>query len=322
MTKEEKKMADTTEISTQPTEPIDDGFSLSIDRPVENTSTFQPTDYDGAEPSATPAPEAPPAGPKKLLRIDMGDGKYYTAETERELLQKVVDGKKEADRYINELKTLKAGAQPTATNVTIQPKTPMYTGDLPEKYDHQTYLNMITEDPIKAQRYINREIYGADPVEMLRHASTVSTKVEQQLIGAEFKRRNPDFPANEGSVDVVVDMMRRNNLPYNLVNLEWSYNEAKRQGRLNPGAATPEGEIEYEDISFGAPQQTAVPQPMKTATVAATPVAPAGHQRRGAGAPRTPGNGTGVTPVVGEADPYSMPLEELRKQIESKGLRR
>jgi len=298
-----------------PTAPIpeeDAPLGLSIDQPPVPMDAFSRPEYDGAPPSEESAPaEAAPA-PKKMLRVDMGNGKYYTAESERELLQKLVDGKKEADRYIEELKALKAAAPPsTSINATVHPRIPTNDSDLPEKYDHQTYLDMLGNDPKKATRYINREIYGGDPAEMLQHAYTIANQVQEHMTAAEFRRLNPDYIPSDAAADVLTDIAAKHGLdPRNLPALEWCWTEAKRSGRLSAGQVNPDGEVEYEDINFASPAATGTVVPI------ARPNAP---QRRGATAPPAPRGGGGNAQGTEPIDPYSIPLEDLRKAIESKG---
>ena len=295
----------------QPDEPL----GLSIDQPINNQPAIQmPTEYDGAEPSTEPATEVTTPAGKKLLRIDMGNGKYYTAETERELLQKVVDGKKEADRYIEELKHLKPAPAPAATSVTVTPRTPINYGDLPEKYDHQTYLNMLAEDPVKAQRYVMREIYGdIDPVQALQHSYSVANQVQQQMTAAEFHRRNPDYQASPEAADAIFGVLKDNGLdPNSVAHLEWGYREAQRLGKLAAPVVSDGGDVEYEDITFGTPA------PKPTATVVPINRGAPPPQRRGASAPQTPRGGSGTQTPQEPVDPYSMPLDDLRKMIEGK----
>lgn len=305
-----------TETPIEPQIPEEPISTLSIDQPVNNPGPIVPLEYDGAEPSPdVPAEPVTTRTGKKLLRMDLGDGNVYTGETERELLQKVADGKREANRTIRELKERQVVPPSPAPSVTVVPRTPVSNMDLPDGYDHQTYLTMLGEDPERATRYMNRRLYGdiGDPVEALRYSHKVANQVEQQLTGAEFRRRNQDFPATEAAVNVLVDVMRQHNLPYNLVSLEWSYGEAKRQGRLTAPTATADGEYEYEDITFDTPQ---IPPP--AAMIPARTI-PSGPPRRGSSAPAAArGGGSGPSiPALSDAD--TMPLADLRALIDSKG---
>ena len=298
--------------------PIDEATEqtgLSIDQPVRNLSTFPQPEYDGAEPSAASEEPAPPA-PKKLLRVDMGNGKYYTAESERELLQKLVDGKKEADRYIEELKSKVSAPPAPAPSVTLNPKAPVYAGDLPDGYDHQTYLNLLAENPKKAAIYMNRELYGdLEPVQTLNYVNTVAKQVQQSMIGADFVRRNPDFVPTPENAEILVNELKTHGISDPTIkDMEWHFQELKRAGKITAPSLSPDGEYEYEDITFGSneepkPSAPVVPMPQRSA-----PPAPV---RRGANAPpsmRGPSRGA----VSDEpADAYSMPLDELRKKIES-----
>jgi hypothetical protein len=317
------------ESTENPTAPIDDGApiesGLSIDQPNQpSTSTFQGFDYDGAPPSEAPAAEEPaaPAGPRKMLRVDMGNGKYYTAETERELLQKVVDGKKEADRYIQELRQLKTNTAPSVTTHTVTPRTPVPSGDLPDGYDNQVYLNMLGEDPLKARRYQDRALYGdMDPVQALQRSFTVANQMTQQMIGAEFNRRNPDYIPSPESAEAIMTVLKENGLePNSVPNLEWGYREAQKTGRLATPSLNAEGEIEYEDVTFSAPPPATNGRP----NVVQMPQrqAPPAPQRRGANAPPSARGGGGGTAPPTAGDEYSMPLDQLRALIDSKGSRR
>lgn len=289
---------------------------LSIDQPINNVGPIVPIDYDGAPASDGDVAEVTTKANKKLLRMDLGDGNVYTAETERELLQKIADGKREANRTIRELKQAQAAPPPQSASVTVVPRNPVNNADLPEKYDQQTYLTMLGEDPLKAQRYINRELYGMDPVEALRDSVAVSGQVRQSMVVAEFQRRNPEYVSSTEASEAIMGVLKQNGLPPDsIVNLEWAYTEAKRTGRLNAPEVNADGEIEYEDIVLGVPTQITATPPTRTVNASTVPVRP---QSRGAGAPMAARGSSNTQAMPSLADPNSMSLDELRAMIDSK----
>lgn len=300
-------------LATEPTAEELQPQGLSIDQPPSGQGPLPNMDYDGAAPSE-PAAEVTTKAGKKLLRMDLGDGNVYTGETERELLQKVADGKREANRTIKELKERAATPPPQQQqSVTPEPRRAQkHNYDLPDGYDHQTYLDMMAVDPKKAALYMNRELYGEDlDPARLRHSYTVANQVQQQLVVTEFMRRNPEYVPSAESADALSAVMKENRLPTDsLVNFEWAFREAQRTGKIRTASTTNDGDIEYEDIVFNAPPNNPAPAPVRQAP-----------QSRGGGAPANARGGVGSGYVPANEDAYEIPLDQLRRKIEEGGKR-
>lgn len=289
------------------------GSALSIDQPATDTGPIVPDEYDGAPASEQPVPEANPRPGGKKLRLDLGDGTVYTGDTDRDLLEQVANGKRQADKMIRDLKAREqaAPASPAPQAQQFQPRMSVDNSDLPAKWDVDEYWRIAAADPLKAERYKNRELYGADfdPVQALRHSHNTSNEIRQQMTVAEFQRRNPDYIASAETSQELLGVLRDNRLAADsIVNLEWAFREAQRTGRIKSPVTNADGEVEYEDISFDKPA------PARTATAAKAPPA-----RRGATAPPSAGGGSGGEGQPAPFDPYSVPLDELRASINSGG---
>ncbi len=257
-------------------------------------------DGGGPEPTPTPEPIETKQG-EKLLRLTMPNGHVYIGKTERALLEQFYKGKIAADQAIadreQQIRTLKATPAPAPAPAPVP--APRAEGE----FDGQKYLDLLGQDPMKARRYQDQFYDGAggstvteDP--RVKYAYEVAQKVDQQLMAAEFHRRNPDFPASEENGNKLIAIVQGQGLQPNLVNLEWAYGELKRTNQIAP--ASGEGQPEYEDITFGAPP------------------APPVRRGRGGGTPPPP-RGTGGNAQPDAVDAESMPLDKLREVLRKAG---
>lgn len=261
-------------------------------------------EFDGADqPTAPVAEPVEGKGGKKLLRIDLGNGHFIVGETERELLEKAVKGKLEADKAVlareAELKAVRS--QPVITQTNVQPQPPAVRTQT-EQFNPQKFLNELGENPLEAMRYANNYLDGGNPVvnEKVEYAYNVAQKVDQQLMAAEFHRRNPDWQPTDENASKLLSVMSENGLTPTLVNLEWGKQELIRRGEIQP--MDNEDGITYETITFGQP---VTPQPRQRTS-------------RGGGVPPVP-QGTGSRTEPEAVDANTMPLKDLEALLRKKG---
>jgi len=302
-------MAEETEIPAVPVEEEAVG-GLFTDQPPDGGGDA-PNEGDGGSggenSQITTAAEQPvtPEG-KKLQRLKTPGGSVYIAETEHELLQKLYNAQVAAEQAIadreNQIRTLKATPAALPQQPTHQApasKTPIPDG----AYDDQVYLDLLGKDTIAARRYQDRFIYGdIDPVQALQQSYTVANETKQRAVVADFLSRNPDYPQTPEAGAKLESTMGSYKLPMTLVNMEWTYNELKRTGAIQPAVAPTMDPNEYQDVTFGAPN---VP-----------PQRPSSG--RGAGAPPTP-RASANNNAAEVVDAATMPLKELEALLRKKG---
>lgn len=246
---------------------------------------------------------------KTMLRLKMPNGHVYTGETEKDLLEQVFKGKVEADKVIadreSQIRELRGNQRHAAEGVPGARPAPASAAPIPAgEYSDQTYLDLLGKDTIAARRYQDKHMYGdVDPVAATSYSYKISAAVEQQLMAAEFMRRNPDYVPTKENADQLTQAMQAARLEPNVVNMEWAYGDMKRNGLLAPNPET-DG-FQYQDVTFGGNAPNPQPQPKP-------------RSRGASGVPPAPSRG-GSPAAPSGMDFESMTLAELTKAAEKLG---
>lgn len=232
--------------------------------------------------------------PKKLKRVTLPDGRVFTGETERAILEQIA-----AD-------TGGAGSR----EVRVARDKMAYVRDREEAkkpWDPQKYLDLLGTDPMEARRYQDRHYLGLsddeDPAEAIRFAYTVADKVVDSIEVSEFLRTT-QASLTEADATLVLEQLERENLAMTARNLRSVYDDLVRERYIVPRAPEKPGRVEYEDITPQNPTGRRVQQQ---------------EQSRGRGGPRALGGGSARTVVKGEKDPEAMSLQELEASLRAKG---
>ncbi len=274
--------------------PVDDGAPAS-----SGLFTDQPSGsglgYDGA-----PAPEAPPIEPEqvetkkgdKLFRVKLENGHAYVGKTKDEVFEQLYKAQNNAAKTITEreAENRELRAKLDAASRPAAPAAPAA-----EAYDPQKYFDIMGKDPIAAQDYLDS--HNPRIRELQQKVAAVDRMQEKQQVteaGMAFLTRNPDYVPTQENLNAINSVLNANRLKGdNLVNLEWAFSEAKRNGLVTAAPA----DATYEDINF---QQ----QPRSRRPSGVPPI------------PRGSGSGNGN---AGVADFSSMSLEQMREHLRKSG---
>lgn len=136
-------------------------------------------------PETTPAPTTAAAQEQKA-KWEFADGKVYEAESPEKLLELVGNRYNELWPEFQRIKSENDTLKEATTGVT-ETATP------PDQFDQKKYFELLSTDPLGAQRYANR----FDP----DYQSAVSDlrQVRQMQEANSFKAMHPDFNADDAA---------------------------------------------------------------------------------------------------------------------------
>jgi hypothetical protein len=197
-------------------------FVAVQDPPVDDTPTDAPPQADDVVP---PQADAAPVE-EFTATIDIGDGsgvQVFSAPTKDELLEKLIEAQENATRKIREL-----NARPTPPPTP----TPEPTVNLD---DEAALAQAILSEPSAAIRRVMEQELGMSVKEAKAKilAADELARGQQEVSAAnQFMAANPDYyvcPSNANKID---RLLKLNNAPATVENIQKAYEELKADGLL------------------------------------------------------------------------------------------
>jgi len=258
---------------------------------IEDLSAL-PQDLEGAQPQADQQTPAAETEEKKVLRVQLRNGRSYTGETERDIMQAMAD---DFERYQTDMETRSRQEGEARGKIRYQQEhQPVVSGE----WDAQKYLDLLGKDPMAARRYQDKFYLGMsddeDPAQVVRFSYQVADRIADTLEISEFQRMNADkdgktISMSEGDAQALLRRIDQEGLQLTARNLNAVYHEMVRAGSIQ--IQQPEQTAQYEDIDLRP-------------------------KSRGAGAPRATGGGSAAqTSTRFSKDLNTMTQEEIVKEI-------
>lgn len=225
--------------------------------------------------------KAEPKVESKTFEFRAADGTLYTADSQDALFKKITDSKEEAARALKD-------RERQIYELRQQLKPVEKVEDKKEGFDKTKYHQMLEDDPIGAQRYIDAHRFGIEnPEEVIKKAAVAQQSNE---INEGLKREIIAFyasPAGQAFGKVETPELNAALIQY------------MNENRLS---RTAEG---FRTAYYEMRDQNLIPMPGEKAQKRTPP-------------PRSPESGGGNEPEP-EPDYYKMPLEKLKALIEKNG---
>ncbi len=207
------------------------------------TSEFNDLDLPAVEPEKEPA-----AGgePKKFVKeIDLGDGsgvQKFEADTEAELIDKLVEAQTNATKEIRKLQRAKPRARPQKREKTVETERPFAEPIQVSAQDDLDFATGLSVNPSKVFGRLFEASTGLK-IDDLRatkeRVGEMVSQMEEQSQAQAFINGTPEFKPSKANSDALLGILEDEELPVTQQNLAYAYQQAM-DGALLELPAAPE----------------------------------------------------------------------------------
>lgn len=185
------------------------------------------------------------AAPRKFVKeIDLGDGsgvQKFEADTEAELIDKLVEAQTNATKEIRKLQRAKPRARPQKRERVVETERP-FAEPAVSTQDDLDYATQLSVNPSKVFGRLFEASTGIKLADLRatgeRVGEIVSSMEEQQQAQA-FITETPEFKPSKANSDALLRILEDEELPVTQQNLSYAYQQAM-EGALLEVPAKPE----------------------------------------------------------------------------------
>ena len=169
----------------------------------------------------------------RKIRIPLGD-KEVEFNDEKDLASQLNSTFGQIQQYVANLRSEVEQLKAQQTNV-VRTDEDIVTQTPPNTFDTKKYIQLMGEDPIKAQDYMDSYRYFEGKIEkpsqFIRDQLAEAAQLRQIVDVYRFKESNPEFPGGQAG-DVLNKVREAMGLPLNYQGLEAAYSIARDKGIL------------------------------------------------------------------------------------------
>lgn len=198
------------------------------------------------------------------LEFKLGDGSVVKAASIEEAFKTVAKMKEDTAA---ELRRVREEAQSYRSQVDDftareQAARQAASGNTKE-FNRDHYYQLLNQDPIEAQNYIDRHRFGVDnPVESFNYMRQSVDSLTQQTVAASFLQQHADdFPAGDAEaakrLTERVTNLTNEGMPFNVRTLNLAYSELIQEGTIKPVEKTQDEVIVPNPSLTGGSSQAA-----------------------------------------------------------------
>lgn len=178
------------------------------------------------------------------IELKLANGNVIKAATYEEALKVAVKMTEDtqaalkAEREAANTRTQELEARVNELASQVQRPAPVTNGG----FDKQRYFNMLNEDPISAQNYVDSFRFGIDnPSEVPQHFQRISSKIDEYegytLAGLFLQQHAEDFPSNAENAAFLRTQMQelvKQGYPATLETMNMAYGQLVDNGKIKP----------------------------------------------------------------------------------------
>ncbi len=194
---------------------------------------------------AAPAKEPVAGEPKKFVKeIDLGDGsgvQKFEADTEAELIDKLVEAQTNATKEIRKLQRAKPKVRPQRKQTMIEPARPFAEPSVSTQDDLE-YATQLSVNPSKVFGRLFEASTGIqlDDLRATREkVGEIASALDEEAAGREFVNTTPEYLGSAKNSKVLMGILEDEELPVTSQNLTYAYQQAM-EGALLELPAKPE----------------------------------------------------------------------------------
>ena len=200
-----------------------------------------------------PAKEPVAGEPKKFVKeIDLGDGsgvQKFEADTEAELIDKLVEAQTNATKEIRKLQRAKPKVRPQRKQAVIEPARPFAESSVSTQ-DDLDYATQLSVSPSKVFGRLFEASTGiklADLRATKEQVGQMVSQLEEQQAAQTFINATPEFKPSKANSDALLGILEDEELPVTQQNLSYAYQQAMDGALLElPAAPKPEPKPQAE----------------------------------------------------------------------------
>jgi hypothetical protein len=213
------------------------------------------SELDVFEAQAVEPAKEPAAGePKKFVKeIDLGDGsgtQKFEADTEAELIDKLVEAQTNATKEIRKLQRAKPRVRPQKRERVNEPERPFAE---PIQVSVQDDLDFAAGLSVNPSKVFGRLFEASTGIKLagLRATSEkvgqMVSQMEEQQAAQTFINATPEFKPSKANSDALLGILEDEELPVTQQNLSYAYQQAMEGALLElPAAPKPEPKPQAE----------------------------------------------------------------------------
>jgi hypothetical protein len=206
---------------------------------------FNDLDLPAVEPGKEPAASDEP---KKFVKeIDLGDGsgvQKFEADSEAELIDKLVEAQTNATKEIRKLQRAKPRARPQKRERVVEAQRPYAE---PIQVSAQDDLDFATGLSVNPSKVIGRLFEASTGIKLDDLRATkekvgeMVSQMEEQTQAQAFINSTPEFKPSKANSDALLGILEDEELPVTQQNLSYAYQQAMDGALLElPAAPKPE----------------------------------------------------------------------------------
>lgn len=185
--------------------------------------------------------------PKKFVKaIDLGDGsgvQKFEADSEAELIDKLVEAQTNATKEIRKLQRAKPRVRPQKRETVVEPARPFAEPTVSQQDD----LDFATQLSVNPSKVFGRLFEASTGIKLddLRatreQVGQIVSQIEEQAGAQAFMNGVPEFLPSKANSDVLIGILEDEELPVTQQNLSYAYQQAMDGALLElPAAPKPE----------------------------------------------------------------------------------
>lgn len=195
------------------------------------------------EPKKEPATDEP----KKFVKeIDLGDGsgvQKFEADTEAELIDKLVEAQTNATKEIRKLQRAKPRVRPQKRERVVETDRP-YAEPSVSTQDDMDFATQLSVNPSKVFGRLFEASTGIKLADLRATSEKVGelvTSMEEQQAAQTFISATPEFETSKANSDALLGILEDEELPVTHQNLSYAYQQAMEGALLElPAAPKPD----------------------------------------------------------------------------------
>ncbi len=209
------------------------------------TSEFNDLDLPAVEPEKEPAAAGEP---KKFVKeIDLGDGsgiQKFEADTEAELIDKLVEAQTNATKEIRKLQRDKPRARPQKRERIVETERPFAEPIQVSVQDDLDFASGLSVNPSKVFGRLFEASTGIklDDLRATREkVGQIVSSMEEEQAGRDFVTATPEYFGSAKNSKVILEILEDEELPVTQQNLSYAYQQAMEGALLElPAAPKPD----------------------------------------------------------------------------------
>ncbi len=206
------------------------------------TSEFNDLDLPAVEPEKEPVVAGEP---KKFVKeIDLGDGggvQKFEADTEAELIDKLVEAQTNATKEIRKLQRSRPKVRPQRSEKVVEPERPFAEPTVSQQDDLE-YATQLSVNPSRVFAKLFEASTGLRIDDLRATKEKVGemvSQMEEQSQAQAFINSTPEFKPSKANSDALLGILEDEELPVTQQNLSYAYQQAM-DGALLELPAVPE----------------------------------------------------------------------------------